>query len=235
MKLKPAALSGGQKQRVNMARALIREPAILLLDEPMSHLDGKMRQQMRVEIKRLHKEIKCTTIIVTHDQLEAMTLADRIAIISSGVLQQFDTPGEVYDNPVGEFVASFIGDPPMNIFETDIAKGDSGMFFVFAGSDVKLKVPDKHKDILASRTRVKLGIRPADVHIDNENGSAVKIGTFENLGDERRISIKINEDQYLSLITAENVSYNADDNIKISFNKDRMHIFDIESGKRLNA
>ena len=115
LEMKPAGLSGGQKQRVNIARALVRRPQVLLLDEPLSHLDGKMRQMLRVEIKRIHNKIKCTTILVTHDQMEAMSLADRIAIMKDGKLQQFGTPLEVYDNPVNLFVTGFIRKPPMNL------------------------------------------------------------------------------------------------------------------------
>lgn len=124
----PVKLSGGQKQRVNIARAIIREPELLLMDEPLSHLDGKARQAMRIEIKRLINKIKCTTMYVTHDQLEAMSLADKIAIMNFGVLQQFGTPTEVYDDPANEFVASFIGEPPMNITETKIIN-KNGTFF----------------------------------------------------------------------------------------------------------
>ena len=114
--LKPAALSSGQKQRVNIARALIRRPAVLLLDEPLSHLDAALRVKMRTEIKRLHTEQRFTTIIVTHDQLEAMALAERIAVLNDGKLQQFDTPLQVFNHPANEFVAGFLGEPPMNIF-----------------------------------------------------------------------------------------------------------------------
>ncbi|MDD3214649.1 MAG: ABC transporter ATP-binding protein, partial [Eubacteriales bacterium] len=141
--MKPQALSGGQKQRVNIARAIVRKPGLLLLDEPLSHLDGKMRQQLRYEIKRMHHEIKCTTIIVTHDQLEAMSLADRIAIMDMGVLQQIGTPLEVYDDPANVFVAGFIGEPPMNLLHSVIQKTAGGYCFTFPGSDLRIPVPSR--------------------------------------------------------------------------------------------
>ncbi len=138
---KPAGLSGGQKQRVNIARALIRNPSVLLLDEPLSHLDGKMRQILRTEIKRIHTKIKCTTILVTHDQLEAMSLSDKIAIMKDGKLQQFGTPLEVYDNPVNVFVAGFIGEPPMNLMKVDIVGDKGDLFFMFPAKGIRVRVP----------------------------------------------------------------------------------------------
>ena len=149
----PVKLSGGQKQRVNIARAIIRRPELLLMDEPLSHLDGKARQAMRTEIKRLINDIKCTTVYVTHDQLEAMSLADKIAIINFGVLQQYGTPAEVYDDPVNEFVASFIGEPPMNILETVIrGKGDH-FVFTFEGSNLEIAVPDRYDHVVSDDGR----------------------------------------------------------------------------------
>ncbi|QTL99545.1 ATP-binding cassette domain-containing protein [Iocasia frigidifontis] len=228
----PSALSGGQKQRVNIARALIRKPEILLLDEPMSHLDGKMRQILRTEIKRLHKEINCTTVLVTHDQLEAMSLADRIAIMKDGELQQFDTPIEVYNNPVNEFVAGFIGEPPMNIINVKIIQHNGQLKFLFPESDIKISVPKKHYQFLDEGMEVKLGIRPNDIKI-KEEGSNVQIDIFENLGDEQRISIHVGEDQYLTLITENRKDLAAGQDINIVFNAERTHIFD-GTGKKIS-
>jgi multiple sugar transport system ATP-binding protein len=197
--MKPAALSGGQKQRVNITRALVRRPKLLLLDEPLSHLDGKMRQILRTELKRLHKEVGCTTIIVTHDQLEAMSLADKICIMKDGLLQQFGTPYEVYDDPVNVFVAGFIGEPPMNLNKVIITEEDNVLFFSFLESLVKVAVPAKYTKVLKLGMSVILGIRPNDLIIA-EDGSPVKIAVFENLGDEKRIGIRIGE-EYLTLIT----------------------------------
>src|SRR6202161_2150950 len=155
--LKPAALSSGQKQRVNMARAMIRRPAVLLLDEPLSHLDARLRVQMRTEIKRLHAEQRFTTIIVTHDQLEAMALASRIAVLNDGKLQQFDSPLDGFNPPANEFVAGFLGEPPMNIFEVTL--GDGGRLVV-PETEFALPLNDKLQILLGGRKRAKFGVRP---------------------------------------------------------------------------
>jgi len=230
----PVKLSGGQKQRVNIARAIIRRPELLLMDEPLSHLDGKMRQAMRTEIKRLINEIKCTTVYVTHDQLEAMSLADKIAIIDFGVLQQFGTPAEVYDDPVNEFVASFIGEPPMNILETTIKSEEENFFFTFEGSDLKIQVPQRYSKVVKDGFRCKVGVRPMDVLIGNADskGTPEKVATFENLGDERRIGIHVG-DILLMLITEEETRYKAGDIIKLEVRGEKTHLFDLVTGERI--
>ncbi len=230
----PVKLSGGQKQRVNIARAIIREPELLLMDEPLSHLDGKARQSMRVEIKRLINKIKCTTIYVTHDQLEAMSLADKIAIINFGVLQQFGTPEEVYDDPVNEFVASFIGEPPMNILETTIIKEDGTFFFTFDNSNLKIAGPSRYYSVVSDGFRCKMGVRPMDVLVGGEGsrGTPEEIATFENLGDERRIGIRVG-DMLLMLITEDEKRYRSGDIIKLEVREEKTHLFDIETGNRI--
>ncbi|HZC36055.1 MAG TPA: ABC transporter ATP-binding protein, partial [Chthoniobacterales bacterium] len=152
--LKPGVLSSGQKQRVNMARAMVRRPAVLLLDEPLSHLDARLRVELRTEIKRLHAEQRFTTIIVTHDQLEAMALADRIAVMNEGKLQQFDTPLEVFNHPANEFVAGFLGEPPMNIFRVVVNSGR----LVVPSTEFALPLNTFLENRLGSRKEVKLGI-----------------------------------------------------------------------------
>jgi multiple sugar transport system ATP-binding protein len=236
LELKPTGLSGGQKQRVNIARAIVRQPKLLLLDEPLSHLDGKMRQVMRTEIKRLHHEIKCTTIIVTHDQLEAMSLADRIAIMKDGKLQQFGTPLEIYDDPANEFVAGFIGEPPMNLVNVIIEK--SGVDFLFNIDDghVKIPVPKKYYAVIKDGMRIRMGIRPTDLRIDDESGkgSSVNITVYENLGDEGRVSIRIGE-EFLMLITDSERVYKAGDRIKLEVNENKTHLFDRVTGERIRV
>lgn len=230
----PVKLSGGQKQRVNIARAIIRRPELLLMDEPLSHLDGKMRQAMRTEIKRLINEIKCTTIYVTHDQLEAMSLADKIAIIDFGVLQQFGTPAEVYDDPVNEFVASFIGEPPMNILETVIVGEDNHFFFTFEGSDLKILVPERYYNVVSNGFKCKMGVRPMDVLIGgpDSKGTPEAVATFENLGDERRIGIRVGE-TLLMIITEDETRYKSGDIIKLEVRGEKTHLFDLETGDRI--
>ncbi len=227
-------MPGGQKQRVNIARAIIRRPELLLMDEPLSHLDGKARQAMRTEIKRLINDIKCTTIYVTHDQLEAMSLADKIAIINFGVLQQYGTPAEVYDDPVNEFVASFIGEPPMNILETTIrGKGDH-FVFTFDGSNLEIEVPKRYNNVVKDGFKCKMGVRPMDVLIGgpDSKGTSEEVATFENLGDERRIGIHVGE-TLLMLITDAETRYKQGDIIKLEVRGEKTHLFDLESGDRI--
>jgi multiple sugar transport system ATP-binding protein len=232
----PVKLSGGQKQRVNIARAIIRRPELLLMDEPLSHLDGKARQAMRTEIKRLINEIKCTTVYVTHDQLEAMSLADKIAIINFGVLQQYGTPAEVYDDPVNEFVASFIGEPPMNILETTIVGEDDQFFFTFEGSNLKIAVPERYNSVVSNGFKCKMGVRPMDVLVGgpDSKGTPEQVATFENLGDERRIGIHVG-DTLLMLITDDETRYKKGEIIKLEVRGEKTHLFDIETGDRIRA
>jgi multiple sugar transport system ATP-binding protein len=228
--MKPSALSGGQKQRVNIARAIIRQPGLLLLDEPLSHLDGKMRQTLRQEIKRMHREIECTTIIVTHDQIEAMSLADMIIIMKDGELQQMGAPLEVYDNPVNEFVAGFIGEPPMNLLPSVILKTQEGFFFTFAGSELRVKVPERYHGVVSDGTKLTLGVRPVDVLITGKDSSTpVPVAIYENFGDERRISIKVGG-EYLNITTAAEVFYRRGDIIRLEFNSGKTHLVDAETG-----
>ncbi|MCL2851659.1 MAG: ABC transporter ATP-binding protein [Defluviitaleaceae bacterium] len=233
---KPPSLSGGQKQRVNIARAIVRRPKLLLLDEPLSHLDGKMRQGMRHEIKRMHHEIKCTTIIVTHDQMEAMSLADRILIMKDGELQQMGTPMEVYDNPENEFVAGFIGEPPMNLLPSVIQKEEGTLFFTFENSPLRVEVPKRYLGILESGKKVTLGVRPMDVMVAKQTtaGSYIPIAIYENLGDERRISVRVG-DSLMNMITTDNVVYERGQEVQLEFYAERTHLFDPETGKRIRA
>jgi multiple sugar transport system ATP-binding protein len=165
---KPGQLSGGQRQRVAMGRAIVREPSAFLMDEPLSNLDAKLRVQMRAEIARLQRELRVTTFYVTHDQVEAMTMGDRVAVIKSGVLQQVDTPQRLYDHPVNVFVAAFIGSPSMNLFETTFTAGNSGDGSLTVGSQT-LSVPasiiDAHPGLRErSGQQLVAGIRPEDLY-----------------------------------------------------------------------
>ncbi len=234
LNLKPAALSSGQKQRVNIARALIRRPAVLLLDEPLSHLDAALRVRMRTEIKRLHKEQGFSTIIVTHDQLEAMALADRIAVLDEGKLQQFDTPLQVFNHPANEFVAGFLGEPPMNIFSV---RSDSGRRLVVPNTDFALPVTEYIGRLLGNRSSVQLGIRPWGIKVDqNGSGSSVPgtVSVVENLGDETRVGVRYGE---LLLMASVPVTdrFKAGTRVNLTFNKDDLNLFDSQSGQRLVA
>jgi multiple sugar transport system ATP-binding protein len=163
---KPRALSGGQRQRVAMGRAIVREPKAFLMDEPLSNLDAKLRVQMRSEIARIQDELQVTTMYVTHDQVEAMTMGDRVAVIRKGVLQQADTPQFLYDHPRNLFVAGFIGSPAMNMVEADLIRSDGAMFVEYGGArlEVPAKVVDARPDLKAFEgRRVIVGIRPEDM------------------------------------------------------------------------
>lgn len=234
--MKPGKLSGGQKQRVNIARAIVRKPQLLLLDEPMSHLDGKMRQILRTEIKRLHNEIKCTTIIVTHDQMEAMSLVDKLAIMKDGELQQYGTPFEVYDNPINEFVAGFIGEPPMNIITVEVQKNENSFFFKFQDANILIPVPQRFFSVVYDGMLVRLGVRPSDVFIVGENskGSDVRISVFENLGEEKKISFRVGEG-FLTLITTDDKRYSQGDIVKLEVKSEKTHLFDVETGDKIIA
>jgi multiple sugar transport system ATP-binding protein len=232
--LKPAALSSGQKQRVNIARALIRRPAVLLLDEPLSHLDAALRVRMRTEIKRLHTEQRFSTIIVTHDQLEAMALADRIAVLNDGKLQQFDTPLQVFNHPANEFVAGFLGEPPMNIFSVQV---DSGRRLLVPETEFALPITGYVQKLLGNRSSAKLGVRPWGVKVD-ANPSEVSVpGTVsvvENLGDETHVGVRYAEILLMASVPVTE-RYKPGVRVHLSFNDQDLNLFDVENGQRLVA
>jgi len=194
--VKPATISGGAKQRVGLARALVRSPDVFLLDEPMSHVDPDFRSQMRIELKRIQRELGGTFIYVTHDQLEAMSMADRILIMRDGVIQQIGTPHEVFNRPVNEFVAGFVGDPPMNFIPTQLSdvKGEVHLALPNGGS---VPMPGRYRSTLESLkdTPLVLGVRPHNIRIgqpeSGEGGAKGSIYVIEPLGDYSIITIKL--------------------------------------------
>jgi multiple sugar transport system ATP-binding protein len=194
---RPAQLSGGQRQRVAMGRAIVREPKAFLMDEPLSNLDAKLRVQMRAEIARIQQALKVTTVYVTHDQVEAMTMGDRVAVMRDGELQQVATPQRLYDAPVNLFVASFVGSPPMNLFEADLDRDGSGLLCRIGDSELELPA-----DVVAERPalagyagrRVAIGIRPEDVReAAGWDGARLRgrILLVESLGSEQLVHIGI--------------------------------------------
>lgn len=230
---KPKALSGGQRQRVALGRAIVRDPAVFLFDEPLSNLDAKLRTQMRTEIALLHKRLGTTFIYVTHDQTEAMTMGDRIVVMDSGVIQQTDTPENLYHKPANAFVASFIGSPSMNFLEGTLGKNKSG-FYVKVGSDTittskATKLMEKHID-----KTVKIGIRPEDISTDTSDVHNLT-GTLkvqENLGSEAYIYIDY---QGVLLIAKSPFISTKQSGDKISFAVDsqKIHIFSSETGENI--
>lgn len=234
LNLKPAALSSGQKQRVNIARALIRRPAVLLLDEPLSHLDAALRVKMRTEIKRLNIEQRFTTIIVTHDQLEAMALAERIAVLNDGKLQQFDTPLQVFNHPANEFVAGFLGEPPMNIFGVN---ADSGRRLVIPNTDFALPITDNIQRLLGNRKSARLGVRPWGIHVSptaTEKGVPGTVSVVENLGDETRVGVRYG-DLLMMASTDMTRAYKPGSKVHLVFEDEDLNLFDPETGERLTA
>jgi len=234
MDRKPKQLSGGQQQRVALGRAIVRDPNVFLFDEPLSNLDAKLRVSMRTEIKKIHKKIKTTVVYVTHDQTEAMTLGDRIAVMKDGIIHQLNTPIEVYNNPTDKFVAGFIGSPAMNFF--NVRMEDNRL--IFKNKKLSLPIIDKYKEILKNGNReVTLGIRPEDLHIKKQGDDyfplEVDLEVVETMGDEIIIYLKAGEDN----IVCKNREYYPEleekNRLTIFINMDKAHFFDIDSGKAL--
>lgn len=237
---KPKQLSGGQRQRVALGRAIVRQPKVFLMDEPLSNLDAKLRVQMRGELKNLHERLKTTVVYVTHDQVEAMTLGSRVCIMHDGVIQQFDEPMKVYENPSNIYVAGFIGSPSMNFFDGIIKKKATEYFFQASGFELQLPkdLQKEYKELVEKE--VVLGVRPEDI-VDYKKAVrkyAVKekvIGNVEFaelLGSQTIVHIKIGE----KLVTGEvDPTYIValGDEIELGFNLNNMHLFDKETQKAI--
>ena len=219
---KPSALSGGQRQRAALARAIVRQPQVFLMDEPLSNLDAKLRQHMRVQIKHIQRELKITTVYVTHDQIEAMTLADRIVIMEKGAIQQIGTPNEIYNDPANTFVANFIGSPPMNLIDGNLSAGT----FTAPGVQVAGLPPSRDG-------KVTLGVRPEDCVVGNadKNLSGLVYGV-EPTGDMTFLTVKAGEK--LIEVKADR-EYRSDLNspVTVGFDPRRIYLFDTGSGQRL--
>jgi multiple sugar transport system ATP-binding protein len=229
---KPRQLSGGQRQRVALGRAIVREPKVFLLDEPLSNLDAKLRVQTRTEITKLHQRLQTTFIYVTHDQVEAMTMATRIAVMNFGVLQQLDTPQNLYDRPNNLFVAGFIGSPAMNFFEGKLVQDDGK---VFVNSDAfSVQVPESRADVYAPHTGkpVIFGLRPEDIYDPRYEspdiiGSPVEgtVEVTELMGNEIFVFLKSGDNNYVARIDPR-TSFSMGDKVQVTFNMGNLHIFD---------
>jgi multiple sugar transport system ATP-binding protein len=217
----PRELSGGQRQRVAMGRAIVRNPAVFLFDEPLSNLDAKLRVQMRTEIKELHERLKTTTVYVTHDQIEAMTMADKIVILRDGYIEQEGSPLDVYDHPANLFVAEFIGSPSMNLL-----KGEVITEGVRLAEGTVLALPKSHKAKLGQK--VVYGIRPE--HLKPGKGTAAKINVIEPTGPEMHIYADMGGQEVCS-ITSERVHLARGADLQLAPQLDRVHLFDAETGK----
>ena len=226
---KPRALSGGQRQRVALGRAMVREPAVFLLDEPLSNLDAKLRTEMRSRISMLHKQLETTFVYVTHDQTEAMTMADRIVVMKDGVVQQFDTPSMLYNHPKNMFVAGFIGSPQMNFIDCKVKKKDSEYHLVFDYYDIIM--PGRMNDYLKmyDNKEVILGIRPEDLLIapenDNINTFDLYIDIAEMTGADYYLYGLLNNKKIIANVASSN-NVQSDRKYKFKIDIDRIHIFD---------
>ncbi|WP_342388306.1 ABC transporter ATP-binding protein [Salinicoccus bachuensis] len=234
---KPKALSGGQRQRVALGRAIVREASVFLMDEPLSNLDAKLRVQMRAEITKLHKRLKTTTVYVTHDQTEALTMASRIVILDKGDIMQVGSPKEVYDFPENVFVAQFIGSPAMNVFDAEIRNGE----LVIGESTIR--IPEFKRRMLVNEgydnKPIKFGIRPEDVReeavfVESELASAfnAEVKVSELLGSEIMLYSDLEGQEFISRVDARN-ELEPGDIVKFAFDMNKGHFFDNETHKRI--
>jgi len=223
---KPVQLSGGQQQRVALGRALIKKPKLLLFDEPLSNLDARLRISMRAEIKKLQRDLGITSIYVTHDQIEAMTMADRVAVIKEGVLQAFTTPENLHDKPKTLFIGEFIGNPPMNLFDVEI-QSEGGKLFANIGNGIKLAIPDSRKP-KPTRGDVRMGIRPQDIHIDSQEGIDSEISITEPMGRDDLVVCTVGNAAIHFLVDPV-LKLKMGDQIKLNYDMNKSQFFDTET------
>ena len=222
---KPKQLSGGQRQRVALGRAIVRNPKVFLMDEPLSNLDAKLRVQMRSEIKKLHEKLQTTFIYVTHDQTEALTMGDRIVVLDKGVIQQVDEPEKIYYEPANVFVGGFLGSPSMNFIECSVENGNIKF------NDYVISLSDNQKALIGSRTRVIVGIRPEKMDLfENNYEFTVPVDISEMLGSEKIVYFNVNNAKCSAKVDAQK---QFDDNITLRFNTNDFLFFDVDTQKRI--
>ena len=221
---RPRELSGGQRQRVALARAIVRAPTVFLMDEPLSNLDAKLRVNMRAELKHLQHELRITTIYVTHDQIEAMTLADRVAVMDNGIISQLDTPERIYNDPDNLFVAGFIGSPSMNLVKGNIEEGK----FLHSGFSVKAG--------FGSNQDVMLGIRPEDLELTSAKNAdcSGRVYSFELTGESTFVTVQLADDR-LIIRGPNEYRVGIDETVGIRFNPEKCYLFDSESKQRIRS
>jgi len=239
LKRKPRQLSGGQKQRVAIARAIVRNPTVLIMDEPISHIDARLRSKVRAELKHLLRELNATTIYVTHNQAEALSMADRIAVMNDGELQQVGTAEAIYEHPANLFVADFVGEPPMNLLPCEPVR-DNGQL-VLRSIAMAIEPARGLRDLLDHRQGagdLVLGVRPVDLGLSwSPTAEAVGTGQItlvENLGDEQIVAVRV-DDQSVESVIDSNVTANVGDQVWLLVRPDRVHVFDRVSGRSLAA
>ena len=221
---KPKALSGGQRQRVALARAIVRTPKVFLMDEPLSNLDAKLRVTMRAELKHLSRELRITTVYVTHDQIEAMTLADRVAVMKHGVIQQLGTPDEIYNDPTNLFVAGFIGSPAMNLIDGGIESGQ----FVTSGGTALTPVDAKDRD------RAILGVRADDISVHEAGRGSIdaEIYAFENTGEATLLTVQWGKQRIIAR-GDRHLRKEQDDVVGLSLDPRHLYVFDPDTEQRI--
>ena len=220
---KPGQLSGGQRQRVAMGRAIVRNPKAFLFDEPLSHLDAKLRGQVRIEIKKLQKQMGVTSVFVTHDQVEAMTLGDRLAVINEGIIEQVGSPIEVYENPATYFVAEFIGTPQMNFVNGKISSNQ----FISEGFNSAINSNLDDQEVI-------FGVRPENLKINDSGNIKIKVDLIEKLGADSIIYGYDKSNNYICYRENGNTKLKTDDEITLKIEEGKYHIFDKQTNKRLN-
>ena len=239
---RPAELPGGQRQRVALGRAIVRDPEVFLLDEPLSNLDARLRVTMRSELVKLHRRLGATMVYVTHDQVEAMTMGDRVVVMRDGKIQQVDTPATVYRSPANRFVAEFIGSPPMNVLEGQVVRTKNGLSFTSGSLDLPL--PARSQDRLTPNSAVQFGIRPEDVWLSGSSNAEYAGRTGVTVACTVTVAQLLGADSLLELdhsgiaITARadnGMVPPVGDKIEVIFNMDRAHVFDAQNGNNLWA
>ncbi|WP_342359542.1 ABC transporter ATP-binding protein [Terrarubrum flagellatum] len=233
---RPRELSGGQQQRVALGRALVRDPKVFLMDEPLSNLDAKLRIQMRAELKRFHQELKATIVYVTHDQLEAMTMADRMAVMNGGVLQQYDSPQRVFQSPVNTFVAGFVGSPAMNLVKLNLG-GDGATLEGAEGWRVKLDAKNVRAAATSNGRELILGARHGSIRLSknaSDGAIAGDIYTVEPTGDLTYTHVRVGAETIVVSVPAE-TPVAPNERVFVSFDQERLHLFDGASGDALRA
>jgi multiple sugar transport system ATP-binding protein len=230
---KPRQLSGGQRQRVALGRAIVRDPKVFLFDEPLSNLDAKLRVQMRVELKKLHERLGTTAIYVTHDQVEAMTLGDRVVVMKDGLVQQVGEPLELYNTPANRFVAGFIGSPAMNFADVTLAASDGKVWAEAPGLRIGLPEPVAHRVNGRNGGKATVGIRPEDIHIAGPADPAdlcfdVEVEVVEQLGSEILLDTRVGNSTFVASVDP-TLRTRVHDHLKLAINPARLHLFDAQT------
>jgi multiple sugar transport system ATP-binding protein len=237
LKRKPRQLSGGQRQRVALGRAIVRHPRVFLFDEPLSNLDAKLRVQMRVELKKLHQRLGTTAVYVTHDQVEAMTLGDRVVVMKDGVVQQVGEPLDLYNQPANKFVAGFIGSPAMNFAAVTMVDGDGRLTAKNAGLEIEVPAPLAERLRPHTGRQLTLGIRPEDLRVANGADPAgltfsSKVEVIEQLGSEVLLDVRVGEGTMVAAVEP-TVRVKPQETLRLAVNPGRLHFFDAQNEKAI--